>query len=44
MDHGLLGPGSVAWRVLGHPMSLVGGLRALMIQSLHPLAMAGVGD
>ena len=44
MDHGLLGPGSVAWRVLGHPTSLVGGLRALMIQSLHPLAMAGVAQ
>jgi uncharacterized protein (DUF2236 family) len=43
-DPGLLGPGSMAWRVLGHPMSLVGGMRALMIQSLHPLAMAGVAQ
>lgn len=43
-DHGLLGPRSMAWRVLGHPMSLVGGMRALMIQSLHPLAMAGVAQ
>ncbi|HEY0639438.1 MAG TPA: oxygenase MpaB family protein [Pseudonocardiaceae bacterium] len=43
-DPGLLGPGSVAWRVLGHPMSLVGGMRALMIQALHPLAMAGVAQ
>lgn len=41
-DHGLLGPESVAWRVVGHPVSLVGGLRSLIIQSLHPLAMAGV--
>lgn len=43
-DHGLLGPRSVSWRVLGHPMSLVGGMRALMIQALHPLAMAGVAQ
>jgi uncharacterized protein (DUF2236 family) len=44
LDHGLLGPGSVAWTVIGHPMSLVGGLRALIIQALHPLAMAGVAQ
>ncbi|HEY3262604.1 MAG TPA: oxygenase MpaB family protein [Pseudonocardiaceae bacterium] len=43
-DHGLLGPRSIAWTVIGHPMSLVGGLRALMIQALHPLAMAGVAQ
>jgi len=41
-DPGLLGPDSVAWRVVGHPVALVGGLRALILQSLHPLAMAGV--
>lgn len=44
MDVGLLGPGSVAWRVVGHPGSIVGGMRALMIQALHPLAMAGVAQ
>ena len=43
-DHGLLGPRSVAWRVVGHPMSIAGGLRALIIQALHPLAMAGVAQ
>jgi uncharacterized protein (DUF2236 family) len=43
-DPGLLGPQSITWRVLGHPMSLVGGMRALMIQALHPLAMAGVAQ
>ena len=41
---GLLGPGSVAWRVLDNPAALVGGLRALVVQSLHPLAMAGVAQ
>ncbi len=43
-DQGLFGPESVAWRVIGHPVSIVGGLRALIIQSLHPLAMAGVAQ
>ena len=41
-DAGFFGPGSVTWRVstdLGRP---VAGLRALMLQALHPLAMAGV--
>jgi uncharacterized protein (DUF2236 family) len=41
---GLLGPDSVAWRVLDHPAALIGGLRALVVQSLHPLAMAGVAQ
>jgi uncharacterized protein (DUF2236 family) len=43
-DDGILGPESVAWRVIGHPVSIVGGLRSLIIQSLHPLAMAGVAQ
>jgi uncharacterized protein (DUF2236 family) len=43
-DQGLLGPDSVAWRVIGHQVSLVGGLRSLIVQSLHPLAMAGVAQ
>ena len=43
-DDGLLGPDSVAWRVIGHPVSIVGGLRSLIVQSLHPLAMAGVAQ
>jgi uncharacterized protein (DUF2236 family) len=41
-DHGLFGPDSVTWRVHGHPAMLIGGMRALIIQALHPLAMAGV--
>jgi uncharacterized protein (DUF2236 family) len=43
-DGGVLGPYPVAWTVVGHPAALVGGLRALIIQSLHPLAMAGVAE
>src|SRR5437763_5764562 len=43
-DHGLFGPDTVAWKVIGHPVALIGGMRALIIQSLHPLAMAGVAQ
>ena len=44
-DHGLYGPGSVTWRVHSSPaVALVGGLRSLIVQSLHPLAMAGVAQ
>ena len=41
-DVGLFGPDSVTWRLHADPSMLVGGLRALLIQALHPLAMAGV--
>lgn len=42
-DPGLFGPSSVVWRVHGHPAGmLVGGFAALLLQSLHPLAMAAV--
>jgi uncharacterized protein (DUF2236 family) len=41
-DHGLFGPGSITWRVHSNPVMIVGGLRALLIQALHPLALAGV--
>ncbi len=40
-----LPPGSVARRVHGDlPSMVVGGLAALLLQTLHPLAMAGVAD
>jgi uncharacterized protein (DUF2236 family) len=41
-DDGLFGPSSVTWRVSNDPTSPVGGLRSLLMQALHPLAMAGV--
>jgi uncharacterized protein (DUF2236 family) len=41
-DLGLFGPESVTWKIYSHPITVVGGFRALMIQALHPLAMAGV--
>jgi uncharacterized protein (DUF2236 family) len=44
VDFGLFGPGSMAWRLHREPALLVGGLRALMVQALHPLAIAAVAD
>ena len=42
-DPGLFGPDSVTWRVHSDsPGMLMGGFASLMLQSLHPLAMAGV--
>ena len=41
-DDGFFGPGSVTWRSGGDLSAPVAGLRALMLQALHPLAMAGV--
>ncbi len=41
-DDGLFGPASVTWRVSGDLASPVAGLRSLLMQALHPLAMAGV--
>lgn len=43
-DDGVFGPGSMVWRVHRGPGFLVAGLRALMLQALHPLAMAGVAE
>lgn len=43
-DAGLFGPDSITWRVHGDPVLAVGGLRALLLQSLHPRAMAGVAQ
>lgn len=44
-DPGLFGPDAVCWRVHADfvPM-VVGGVSALMLQMLHPLAIAGVWD
>lgn len=43
-DAGLYGPGSASWQVIGEPAAIVGGVRGLLVQLLHPLAMAGVHD
>jgi uncharacterized protein (DUF2236 family) len=38
-DAGLFGPQSVTWRVHADPLMGVAGLRALLLQALHPVAM-----
>jgi uncharacterized protein (DUF2236 family) len=43
-DAGYFGPGSAAWAVHGGLPTLVGGIRALFMQALHPAALAGVRD
>ncbi|MEI7630705.1 MAG: oxygenase MpaB family protein, partial [Actinomycetes bacterium] len=41
-DAGYFGPGSAPWAVHGALPTLVGGVRALLMQALHPGALAGV--
>ena len=41
-DDGFFGPASVTWRVSSDLSAPVAGLRSLLMQALHPLAMAGV--
>jgi uncharacterized protein (DUF2236 family) len=41
-DDGYFGPGSVTWRLSTDLSGSIAGLRSLMMQALHPLAMAGV--
>ena len=41
-DDGFFGPGSVTWRLAADLSAPVAGLRSVLIQALHPLAMAGL--
>lgn len=43
-DPGLFGPGSSTWEVIGDVSAMVGGIRALLIQAVHPEVVAGVGE
>lgn len=43
-DAGYFGPGSAVWHVNGGIPVIVAGVRALLMQTLHPGAMAGVHD
>lgn len=43
-DPGLFGPDSVSWRVIGDAAAFVGGVRALLVQAVHPEVVAGVAD
>ena len=43
-DAGVCGPDSASWPLIGDVSAFVGGIRALLIQSCHPEAAAGVAD
>jgi uncharacterized protein (DUF2236 family) len=43
-DGGLFGPRSLVWRVHRDRSFPLAGMRSLMVQALHPLAMAGVAE
>ena len=41
-DEGLFGPDSAVWKIHGSLSTLVGGIRALLLQAAHPAARSGV--
>jgi uncharacterized protein (DUF2236 family) len=43
-DSGFYGPGSDVWKVHGSLATLVGGVRALLMQAAYPAALAGVSQ
>lgn len=43
-DAGYFGPGSATWSVHGGRQTILAGVRALLVQALHPGALAGVHD
>ncbi|MGZ4615837.1 MAG: oxygenase MpaB family protein [Actinomycetes bacterium] len=40
-DDGWFGPGSTIWAVHADAATLVGGIRALLVQAMHPVVLAG---
>lgn len=43
-DEGFFGPESAVWEVHGCVSTIVGGIRALLLQAAHPAALAGVSE
>ena len=43
-DPGYFLPGSAVWAVHGGVPTIVGGIRSLLMQTLHPAVLAGVHD
>jgi uncharacterized protein (DUF2236 family) len=43
-DAGYFGLGSSVWAVHGNMATLIGGLRSLLVQTLHPVTVAGVDE
>ena len=42
INPGLFSPSTIVWKIHSDPSMAVGGIRALLQQALHPVAMAGV--
>ncbi|NMO50281.1 DUF2236 domain-containing protein [Actinoplanes sp. TBRC 11911] len=43
-DVGLFGPDSITWKLHSEPILLLGGLRSLYLQALHPRAVAAIAQ
>ena len=43
-DDGWFGPGSTIWSVHADAATLVGGIRALLVQAMHPVVLAGFDE
>lgn len=43
-DDGWFGPGSTIWAVHADAATLVGGIRALLVQAMHPVVLAGFDE
>src|SRR4051812_46204943 len=43
-DGGLFGPDSITWKLHQEPILLLGGLRSLYLQALHPRAVAAIAQ
>ncbi len=43
-DTGYFGPGSATWLMTADPLTPLAGVRALLLQALHPVAMRAVAD
>src|SRR3954451_15295962 len=43
-DHGFAGPASIAWRINGERLGLLGWGRAVLLQVAHPLVAAGAAQ
>ncbi len=41
-DPGLFGPGSVTWHILRHPAYGISAVASLLLEALHPVAMAAI--
>ena len=44
VELGFFAPSSITWKIHSDPAMLIGGIRALFQQALHPQAMAGVAE